>query len=211
MTNDDRVAGLELALEPQDRKGSPEKINVGGLVIRKTDGSNAYGADAANLLLRNNGTLVWDRDDVMSGSDVFNNIYEYAAAEIHVPNQNHIRDRVAAAEDYVKDVRAGFQTLAGWLDTQFGVPLYRCTGPGSGNKVIAITVNPDFVVNADTGETASEIQVKKDTKAISGNLDAAFRRLGRERGEVEARRILNGALKENLRGKLPSTRRDRIQ
>lgn len=205
MTNDDRVAGLGTALEPQDRKND-SKVNIGGLMINRKDGRKGYGAEVAEVLLSSNGTYVWDLDDPQNGSGIFDSIYEKLAADIHAP-MGSVRTRVEVAQERAHEARAGITALAKWLDEQWGIPLYRCNPSGTGKKITVVTINPDFVVNEDTGETASELQQVRDRKAVAGQLNSSFKRLGRERGEAYARGVLEEAVRGVLADSLPAPRK----
>jgi len=212
MTNDERVSALDLAQAPQDRKKSrdnPDGVNFGGASFKKADGRAGYASEVAAILYKNNGVYTWDVRDPLNGCDVFNNIYERMAADIHAPGAS-LRVRMEAAQAYEHEARSGLTTVAGWLLDQFNIPLYRTVSEEVGfkNKISIITVNPDLVVRSD-GTTASQIQVQRDTKAIAGQVQASLARIGREKGVDRAREILadivNGVISESS---LPAPRRD---
>jgi hypothetical protein len=209
MTLESSRNALSEALGKQQRagKGGP---NIGGLGINKRDGSSGYGWDVAKLLLKRNGTFHWDLDDPKNGVDVFDSIYEYMAAEIHAP-QASTRIRVEAAQEYAHEVRSGITTLAKWLEEQYGVPLFRCQCAGAGNKVTTITVDPDVVVDQSTGITASESQKRRDRKGLEGATRAAYTRIGRQFGELEAGKALKDAVDSALSQPLPVPRMKQLE
>jgi hypothetical protein len=181
MTNDDRISALSLAVENQTR--DPEtRENIGGLMIKKSNGKGAYGADVSDFLWNHNGTYVWDIDDMRYGLEVYDNIYQAIAAEIHAPGAK-AGVRRDIGREYEADIRSGFQTLKKWLDEQWGVPLYRCKTPDSKNQVSVITVHPDFVVDPNTGETAKESQRRRDKNALLGQTRSTLKQMMRDDGE----------------------------
>ena len=206
MNTIDRMAAVSLAAEPQDRKND-DKVNVGGLWVNKSNGKNSYGYDIANYVLERNGTVIWDRSDPVNGKGVFGNIYQYMAAEINAPTGTQ-RERMMASDEYERDTRSGMTTFCKWMDEQWGLAVYRLTSPESGNKVVLITVHPEFI-DPQTGKTAADMQRTRDRKAIKGQAEAAFRRLGRAYGEITARKELQSAVNEAVTG-LPSGRRDAL-
>jgi hypothetical protein len=209
MTREDRRTALSLALEKQQRagKGGP---NIGGLRMKKRDGSSGFGWDVAQLLDARNGSVQWDLNDPKNGVDVFDTIYEYMAAEIHAP-QATTRIRVEAAQEYAHEVRSGVTTLANWLEDQWGIPLFRCQCAGAGNKVTAITVDPYVVVDESTGMTASESQKRRDRKSLEGVARAAYTRIGRQFGELEAGKALRDAVDSALSQHLPEPRMKQLE
>lgn len=209
MTRENRKTALSLALQKQQRagKGGP---NIGGLRMKKRDGSSGFGWDVAQLLEARNGTVQWDLNDPKNGVDVFDTIYEYMAAEIHAP-QATTRIRVEAAQEYAHEVRSGVTTLANWLEDQWGIPLFRCQCAGAGNKVTAITVDPYVVVDESTGMTASESQKRRDRKSLEGVTRAAYTRIGRQFGELEASGALRDAVESALSQRLPEPRMKQLE
>jgi hypothetical protein len=201
MTAEDCKTALALALEKQTREGRGGPSN-GGLRIKKQDGGNGFGYDVAQLLDDNGGTVMWDMEDPMNGVKVFNTIYEFMAAEIHAPGQD-LRARVEAAQEYAHEVRSGVTTLANWLEEMWGIPLFRCQRARSGNKVTCITVDPYVVVDEATGLTASESQRKRDRAALEGVTNAAYKRIGRQFGELEAAQALRSAVDSAVSRPLP--------
>ena len=204
MTNDDRVTALALAAEKQQRagKGGP---NIGGLKINKKNGGHGYGYDVCQLLLSRNGVYSWDMNDPLNGSAVFNTIYEAMAADIHAPGAS-LRVRMEAAQDYAAEVRSGVATASEWLETMWGIPLFRCQRGRSGNKVTCITVDPNVIVDDATGLTAAESQRKRDKDALAGQTQAAYNRIGRQFGETAAAQALNSAVETVLSSSLPEPR-----
>lgn len=209
MTLNDRVAALSLAKEPQKRDGKGGE-NIGGLAINKKNGSGAYGEAVAGLLLRNNGVYSWDMNDPINGISSFDNIHQAMAADIYAPGGS-LKERVLAGEEYESDVRSGIGTLSRWLDDQFGVPLFRCKKPGYGNKVAVVTVNPDVVVDEDTGKTAAELQYERDKDTVRGQVKAAYKRIGRQFGETTAAMALREAVSQAVSGHLPAPKRERLE
>lgn len=209
MTREDRRKVLSYALRDQQRagKGGP---NIGGLKIKKREGSFGFGWDVAQLLDARNGSVLWDLNDPKNGVDVFDSIYEYIAAEIHAP-QATTRIRVEAAQEYAHGVRTGVTTLANWLEDHWGIPLFRCQCAGSGNKVTAITVDPYVVVDESTGMTASESQKRRDRKSLEGVTRAAYTRIGRQFGELEAGKALRDAVDSALSQHLPEPRMKQLE
>lgn len=204
LTNNDRNSAISLATEPQSR--DPEsKLNVGGLAIKKTDGTGAYGADVAAYLWSKNGTIVWDIDDPINGSGCYENIYQLIAADIYAPGANQ-RTRIEVSGEQESTVRSGVTSLAKWLDQQWELPMFRSKGASSGNRITVITVHPDFVIDEHTGLTAMESQRQRDRKAIEGQTKAAFRRLGREEGEDAARVSLYEIFSRAIASNLPKGR-----
>ena len=135
-------------------------------------------------------------EDPRNGADLFDNIYQFAAAEIHAPGAKMSIRRDIAIE-YEKDVRSGMKSLAGWLDKQFGIPLYRCKAADSKNQVTTITIYPDFVVDQVTGETAKEAQRGRDKKALTGQVRSALKRMARDEGD-HVREIFKANLIETV-------------
>jgi len=215
MTHDDKIAALDLATEQTNQKQTkenPEGINLGGLTRNRSDGRSGYGSEVASLLTANNGTFRWDINDPVVGKKegMFNNIYEAMAAEIHARGGS-LRMKMEAAEYRAHEARSGVSSLAKWLEEHYGVPLYRCTASGTGNHVIAITANPDLIVDEATGQTAIERQVQKDESAVLGQMGAAYRRLGRERGEQFARDVIVKAASDVVNVPLPSPRHNALK
>lgn len=209
METQDRIFGLESALSPQSRKRSdenPDGVNIGGLVIKRHDGRDGYGAEVASILAARNGTVEWNREDPINGIASFDNIYQYIAAEIHAP-AGTLRERINVSGEREHEARSGVTTLAKWLDDQFGMPLFRCVTPNSGNKVVTVTVQPDYVVNPDTGETAMQSQINRDRKAVAGQIEASFLRLGRAKGPEYAKQVLLEAANTTLGKALPVPKR----
>jgi len=197
MTRSELIARLGQTLKPQERTditldtGEVVCRNVGGVQMKKMDGSKGYVADAAALLFRNNGTFTWDVMDPLNGSGTFNNIYEYAAAEIYAPGGS-LRSRMEASQDYVHEARTGFTSLSKYLDEVHGMTLFRTPSNVKGykSKTDIITIIPDLIVR-DNGDTAKMVQMSKDTQQIRGTVKSAFTRIGRQDGEVKARTVLN--------------------
>lgn len=212
MNTSDRMAALELSQEKQQRE---DFLNVGGLRIRKADGGESDGFLFGGLLLTNNGTLIWDIDDPINGLTSFNNIYQYAAAEV-MSEAGSIRDRIEMSQMHEQNMRSGAASFAKWMEQQWGIPIFRCKSSGSGNKITAITVDPDFIVDEVTGMTAEASQRDRDTKAIKGQANAAFLRIGRAAarkqgsnaaGEQVAQRVLIEAMSTAAGQKLVMPRR----
>jgi len=215
MTHDDKIAALDLATEPANKTrgtNNPEGINLGGLTRNRMDGRDGYGSEVAALLTANNGTYRWDMNDPIVGKrdGMFSNIYEAMAADIHAPNGS-LRHKMEAAEYRAHEARSGVSSLAKWLEEHYGVPLYRCTSAGTGNHVVVITANPDLVVDEVTGQTAIELQTKKDESAVLGQMGAAYRRLGRERGELFAKDVIVKAAAKVVNQPLPIPRHPQIK
>jgi hypothetical protein len=189
MTNDDRISALSLSTENQVRDRESRE-NIGGLVIKKSNGKGAYGAEVGDFLWRNNGTFVWDMDDMSRGIEVYDNIHQAIAAEIHAPGAKAGLRR-DIGRDYEADVRSGIKNLAKWLDEQFGIPIYRCKTPGSKNQITVITIHPDFVVDPDTGTTAKDSQRKRDKDALLGQTKSTLKRMIRDDGEAVREAIGN--------------------
>jgi len=207
MTNDDRIAALALAGEPQKRDKTHE--NIGGLSIKKSNGKGAYGEIVTQLLWANNGTYHWDRDDPVNGSGAFDNIYQAMAADIYAPNRRQ-RDRIQVSEEYESDIRSGISSAARWLDEQFGIPIYRCKESGSGNLVTTITVHPDYVVDQVDGTTAKEAQRERDKKALGGQARATLKRLIRDEGDA-VRDILKDEVLLALNEPVPAPKRRMLE
>ena len=207
MTNDDRVAALKLAGEPQKRDKS--RHNIGGLSIEKTNGKGAYGELVTQLLWANNGTYRWDRNDPANGTDSFDNIYQAMAADAYAPGGRQ-RDRIQISAEYEADMRSGVASAARWLDEQFGIPVYRCKEAGSGNLVTTITVHPDYVVDPVDGTTAKEAQRERDKKALGGQARATLKRLIRDEGDA-VRDILKDEVLLALNEPVPAPKRRMLE
>jgi hypothetical protein len=131
-------------------------------------------------------------DSLDNGLDVHDTIYQAMAAAIRAPGARR-KERTRYGDLYEADARSGCQSLARWLDDQYGIPLYRCKTPGSKNQVIVITVHPDYVVNPDTGETAKDIQRKRDKDSLIGQTKSTLKRMIRDDGET-VRQVLGQEL-----------------
>lgn len=211
MTNDDRMSALDLAMESQSRVRSdvnPDGLNIGGLAFNKKDG-DPFGSDAAQLLISNNGSFIWDMRDDINGLSSFDNIHQYAAAEIYAPNGS-LRARIEASQQYENAARAGINSLAKWLVDVWGVPLFRLKEPGSGNKITVITVRPDYE-DPHTGKTAADLLREKDRKQIEGQVGAARKRLARQFDESDVANILRGAVETALTKQLAPPRVKRLE
>jgi|PlaIllAssembly_1097288.scaffolds.fasta_scaffold08811_2 hypothetical protein len=207
MTNDDRIAALALATEPQKR--DPEsRINIGGLAIRKSNGREAYGKDVGDFLWSRNGTFCWDPRDERSGLGVFDNIYQALAAEIWAAGGS-IRDRIQVSAEREADARSGVASLSKWLNDEWGVPLYRCKAGGFGNLVGIITVHPHLVINEATGETAAQAQAAADRDALKGQARAAVRRVSRDGGEAAVAELRQEVVAA-IEAPVPEPRRKRL-
>jgi hypothetical protein len=205
MTNDDKMAALSLAVKQQDRDSGR---NLGGLKLNRQNGDEVFGVQAAALLCARNGSLIWDRRCPVNGIGTFNTIYEYAAAEVYAEGGT-VRSRVHAAQEYGEQMRSGFNTLSRWLLEQWGIVLFRCkeSASGSGNHITTITVHADLVVNELTGETAEQVQRKRDVDGLTGQANAAYARLARMGAPDVARAAIRDAVESCLQGPLPEPRR----
>lgn len=182
MTNDHRMSALSMSIDQQTR-APDSKINVGGLSIRKSNGKGAYGAEVGGLLYQNGGTYSWDMNDPRTGIELHDNIYQCMAADIYAPGQK-LGVRRDQGRMYEDDVRSGVQTLARWLDNQFGYQLYRCTSSDQKKShVVVITVDPEFVVDPETGTTAKEMQLDRNIRALRGQTRSTLKQLIRENGD----------------------------
>jgi len=194
MTESDRLSALELATE--DHKFNQfGGINVGGLNFKKSQG-NPFGVEAAQLLMQSNGTILWDREDPLNGAGTFNNIYQFAAAEINAP-LGTLRQRMEVSEEYESQARQGFNSLASWLVDVFGAPLFRLSESGAANKTVLITVHPDLVPSY-SHKTVAELVREKDMKQVRGQVSAARKRLSRQFEETEVGILLRQAVDTEL-------------
>lgn len=149
----------------------------GGIARNMSSGASAYGAAAASVLLRNNGSFIWDMDDPINGEDLYDSIFEYMAAEAYAPG-GKTKHRIAAAKDFANNMRTGVKTLADWLDAKYEYPLFRCTSSGT-SLITAITGFPDEVIDSITGITAIQSQMARDTKLMEGHVKSSVKRLSR--------------------------------
>lgn len=214
MNTTDLMTILHIATDPQSR-ASEDRMNYGGLSFNKSDGNAAYGAEVASLMIRNNGTITWDMHDQLVGKGVHPNIYHYMAAVVHAEGAS-LRDQVMAGNEYAQCMRSGTNTLVKWMDVHFNIPLFRLTMPdaggrkGSGNNVTCITIYPDLIINEETGTTALEIQISRDTKATRGQAAAAYRRGARLVGTEKTKQMLSEAIEdaeEKVKEELPRQKR----
>lgn len=176
------VNALAVSFE-QQRRHQDTRVNVGGLAIRKSNGKGAYGAEVGTLLYRNGGTYRWDMDDSRKGIEIHDSIYQCMAADIYAEGQK-LGIRRDIGKEYEEDVRSGVQTIARWLDVQFGYQLYRCTSSDRRkNQVIIITVDPDLIVDPDTGLTAKDMQLERNIRTLRGQTQSTLKQLVRESGD----------------------------
>ena len=200
MLSNDSISKLSTVTKPQNRKKTttnPAGENRGGLCIEKVNGGQGFGTEVGGLLYDRDGTIEWNIHDSLNGLNSFNNIHQYIAAEIRARGGN-LRTRITASEAYEHEARSGINSLAKWLDDMWGIPLYRCTTPESGNRIVTITIDPEYVVNHDTGETAQTIQKARDIRAIDGQTMASALRLARIEGKDIARTALMDAVNSGL-------------
>ena len=162
-----RLSALRLSFDPQTR--DPEtRRNIGGLSIRKSNGKGAYGEIVGDLLYRNGGTYSWNMNDPRTGIELHDNIYQCMAADVYAPQQK-LGARRDAGVEYEHDIRSGVQSFVKWYDEQFGYALYRCTSNDQKKShVVVITVDPEFVVDPETGTTAKEMQLDRNIRALRG-------------------------------------------
>ena len=175
------IVALAMAQSPMVRNGE----EVGGMQINKSNGQPAYGAAAASVLELGNGTLTFTRED----EDMYQTIYHKAAAMYFAPSAK-THEKVLTGIENAHVMRAGFTNLAVYLDKTHGMGMYRVNMAGSGSKVGAITVDPDYVVDHATGLTAREAQFTRDRKALKGQLGATYKRQARAIGPAAARELI---------------------
>jgi hypothetical protein len=179
----DYINALGLSFERQ-RRHEDTRINVGGLAINKSNGKGAYGADVGEFIYANNGTYRWNMDDARRGSEIHDNIYQCMAADMYCTSSARLGIRRDVGLQREEDVRSGVQSLARWYDIQFGYQLYRCTSSDRRkNQVIVITVDPDLIVDADTGLKAKDMQLERNIRALSGQTRSTLKQLVRESGD----------------------------
>jgi hypothetical protein len=195
VTKENAMFALRRAMTDQSRDVMPDgtRKNMGGMALKKANGLPSYGSVIAECLARHNGTFFWDIDDLKNGKDVFDNIYQYLAAETY-SHSDRQRDRVQISEDYENNTRSGVNSLSKWLDEQHGIVLYRPTLHGSGNLVRAITVDPGYVVDPRENISAQQAQLSRDIKAIEGQVKATTRRCVRSLGVEEAQTKLSAVV-----------------
>ena len=187
MSENDRVNALGLSVESQQRSPK-DRRNIGGLAIRKTNGKGAYGAIVGELLYQHGGTYQWDMDHPMTGTALHDNIYQCMAADVYAPSAK-IGIRRDIGCEYEGDIRSGVQSLSRWLDEHFGYPLYRCISRDKKNQVSVITVDPDFIVDDATGQTAREAQLIRNKEALRGQAISTLKHLSRS-GDENAKAML---------------------
>lgn len=196
MTNDDRIAALALALDYQRRDGRGGD-NIRGLRLSTRDGKpfNAAGFEVASLLYENNGTIHWDKNDEKNGTDVFDNIFEFMAAERFGKNARP-RVRMELGQEYESLMRAGVNNLDKWLLDKFGMALYRVTRKVGERGLDTITVHDDYIVDEDRGTTAKQLAYRREQTKVKGQMQSTFKRMNAMEGENVARNTLIRAASE---------------
>ena len=196
MTTPTYIEALNIALNHPGAKELP-----GGLARNMASGADAYGAAAASVLVRNNGSFVWDMEDEKNGEDMFDSIFEYMAAEAYAPG-GKTKHRSAAAKDFANNMKSGIKTLADWLDAKYELPLFRCTSSGT-SLITTITGYPNEVVDSITEITAIQSQMARDTKLMAGHMKASVKKLARVNDISTVKHLMQDTVKTAIAVPLP--------
>jgi hypothetical protein len=142
---------------------------------------------AAAFLNRCNGVIDWvGKEKCPFG---YNTIWEYCAGEYFGADKKPNQKAAAVLEREV-EMKNGFNRLRERLLEEWGMVLLMVPRKVDDQRIVVITLNNDYVVNL-SGQTASEIQLEKDSKLLRGQVKSSFNRTARLLGVDETKQSID--------------------
>jgi hypothetical protein len=159
---------------------------------------------AGNFLKANNLTIDWCGPDLDPFG--YETIWEYCAGE-YFGRDRKAREKSNFVDSHTHIMRNGFNRLKEHLFEQFGRVLFVVPRTERNRLVQVITLDRDYVINSK-GDTALNIFLGRDSKAVNGQLMAVYRRSAMIYGPDSAKMQLSENLESVIAQPLPTPRQN---